>query len=63
MRAIEDVARASGFPEVRIGVRASLPSNMHFYEELGYRTRASGPHPRGPDFDMTMSKDVRGPTT
>jgi len=62
MRAIEDAARASRSPEVRIGVRASLPDNMHFYEELGYRTRDSRPHPRGPDFDMTLSKDVRGPT-
>ena len=62
MRAIEDAARASGSPEVRIGVRASLPGNLHFYEELGYRTRESRPHPRGPDFDMTLSKDVRDPT-
>ena len=63
MRAIEDAARASGSPEVRIGVRASLPGNLHFYEDLGYRTLASSPHPRGPDFDMTLSKDVRSPTT
>jgi PPOX class probable F420-dependent enzyme len=63
MRAIEDAARASGSPEVRIGVRASLPGNMHFYEDLGYRTLASSPHPLGPDFDMTLSKDVRSPTT
>ncbi len=58
MRAIEAAARAAGYAEIRIGVRASLPGNLRFYEELGYRTRASHPHPRGPDFDMTLSKDV-----
>jgi PPOX class probable F420-dependent enzyme len=63
MRAIEEAARGSGCAEVRIGVRASLPGNLHFYETLGYRTRASRPHPRGPDFDMTLSKDVRIRTT
>jgi PPOX class probable F420-dependent enzyme len=56
MRAIEAAARAAGHTEVRIGVRASLPENLRFYEELGYRTRESHPHSRGPDFDMTLSK-------
>lgn len=61
MHAIEDAARAAGHREVRIGVRASLPANLRFYEELGYRTRDSRPHPRGPDFDMTLGKDVTAP--
>jgi len=59
MRAIEAAARAAGYTEVRLGVRASLPANLRFYESLGYRTRDSRPHPRGPDFDMTLTKDVR----
>jgi hypothetical protein len=59
MRAIEAAARAAGYTEVRIGVRASLPANLRFYEGLGYRTRDSRPHPRGPDFDMTLTKDIR----
>jgi PPOX class probable F420-dependent enzyme len=62
MQAIERVARAAGYTEVQIGVRASLPGNLRFYEELGYRTQASRPHPRGPDFDMTLSKDLRADT-
>ena len=62
MQAIERAARAAGYTEVRIGVRASRPGNLRFYEELGYRTQASRPHPRGPDFDMTLSKDVRRDT-
>jgi PPOX class probable F420-dependent enzyme len=60
MRAIEDMARAAGYPEILIGVRASLPANMRFYEDLGYRTRSSAPHPRGHDYDMTLGKDLRG---
>jgi PPOX class probable F420-dependent enzyme len=63
MRAIEDAARAAGHAEVQIGVRASLPANLRFYEELGYRVRASRRHPRGPDYDMTLTKDLRGPST
>jgi PPOX class probable F420-dependent enzyme len=62
MQAIERVARAAGYTEVRIGVRANLPGNLRFYEELGYRTQASRPHPRGPDFDMTLSKNLRADT-
>jgi PPOX class probable F420-dependent enzyme len=58
MAAVEEAARAAGHAEVRIGVRASLPGNLRFYEDLGYRVRGSHPHPRGPDFDMTLSKYV-----
>jgi len=58
MRAVEGVARSAGYTEVQIGVRASLPGNLHFYEDLGYRTQAARPHPRGPDYDMTLSKDL-----
>lgn len=56
MGAIEEAARAAGYGEIRIGVRASLPGNLRFYEDLGYRTWGSHPHPRGPDYDMTLGK-------
>jgi RimJ/RimL family protein N-acetyltransferase len=58
MAALEDVARQAGLPEIRLGVRASLPSNLRFYENLGYRTFASAPHPRGPDYEIWMKKRV-----
>jgi PPOX class probable F420-dependent enzyme len=58
MRAVEEAARTAGHAEVRIGVRASLPANLRFYEDLGYRVRGSQPHPRGPDFDMSLGKRV-----
>jgi PPOX class probable F420-dependent enzyme len=63
MRAIEGAARAAGYAEVRIDVRASLPDNLRFYEGLGYRACASRRHPRGPDFEITLSKSLRTEAT
>jgi ribosomal protein S18 acetylase RimI-like enzyme len=60
MRAIESAARAAGLAEVRLATRAALWRNLRFYEGLGYRTCASRRHPRGPDYEITLSKDVRG---
>ena len=58
MTAIEERARQLNVSEVRLCVRASLPSNLRFYENCGYRAVESFPHPRGPDFVITMSKRV-----
>lgn len=58
MRSVEERARVLNLPEVRLSVRASLPSNLRFYEQIGYRTIESYPHPRGPDFVITLSKRV-----
>jgi ribosomal protein S18 acetylase RimI-like enzyme len=58
MAAFEEAARALGVPEARVGVRASLPSNLRFYENLGYRALASRPYPTGTDFDITLSKSL-----
>jgi ribosomal protein S18 acetylase RimI-like enzyme len=59
MRFLEDVAIELGRPEVRVGVRESLPGNVRLYEALGFRTLAVDPHPRGPDRTRTMVKPVR----
>ena len=40
-----DQAQASGYPEVRVGVRRQLPGNLRFYEKLGYRVIAEHRHP------------------
>jgi len=56
MEAVEAAARALGVREVRVGVRASLPSNLRFYENLGYRALASRPYAAGTDFEITLSK-------
>jgi ribosomal protein S18 acetylase RimI-like enzyme len=56
MAAFEEAVQALGVPEARVGVRASLPSNLRFYENLGYRALGSRPYPTGTDFEITMSK-------
>ena len=58
MAALEDVTRNAGLPEIRLGVRASLPSNLRLFENLGYRAFKSAPHPRGPDWVIWMRKPV-----
>ena len=55
---LEAVARSHAFPEIRLGVRASLPSNLALYRSLGYETIAIEPHPRGPDVIHTMAKVI-----
>ena len=62
MRAIEDAARAAGRAEVRLATRAALWQNLRFYEGLGYRTMSSRRHPRGSDYEITLSKRVDGGT-
>jgi len=66
MAAFEEAIRAPSIPVARVGVRASLPANLRFYENLGYRALASQVYPMGTDFEVTLSKrlDVspqRGP--
>ena len=55
---IEQRARELNLPEVRLCVRASLPSNLRFCESCGYRAIESAPHPGGFDFVITLSKKV-----
>jgi ribosomal protein S18 acetylase RimI-like enzyme len=61
MAAFEETVRALGAHEARVGVRASLPSNLRFYENLGYRALVSRPYPTGTDFEYGTS-DQRKPT-
>jgi N-acetyltransferase len=56
MNALEHLARQAGLPEIRLAVRASLPSNLRNYENLGYRAFESSPHPRGPDWEIWFRK-------
>ena len=58
MAAIEARARAAGVPEVRVGVRGSLPGNRRLYEKLGYRLIASRRYTNGTDVDMTLAKPL-----
>ena len=56
MAAFGGAGKALGIPDARVGVRASLPSNLRFYEDLGYRALASRPYPTGTDVEITLSK-------
>jgi GNAT superfamily N-acetyltransferase len=42
---IHEYAKAGGYREVRVGVRRQLPSNLRFYEGLGYLVIAEHRHP------------------
>lgn len=61
MQAVEHAVRALGVLEVRVGVRASLPSNLRLYENLGYRTIASRPYSTGTDFEIFLGKSLATP--
>jgi ribosomal protein S18 acetylase RimI-like enzyme len=56
MAAFEEAVQALGVPEARVGVRASLPSNLRFYENLGHRALGSRPYPTGNDVEITLRK-------
>ena len=56
MAAFEASAGARDVLEVRVGVRASLPSNRRLYERLGHRLMSSRPYSNGADVDLTLSK-------
>jgi GNAT superfamily N-acetyltransferase len=59
MAAFEETVHALHIPEARGGVRASLPANLRFYENLGYRALASRAYASGTDFDLTLSKKIK----
>ena len=60
MRQMEEIALRLGLSRIRLGTRASMPSNLAFYEQLGYRAVAREPHPRGPDINVWFEKELEG---
>lgn len=60
MAAIEREGAARGAREGRVNVRVTLPSNLRFYENLGYRAVASRRYPEGTDFTVTLAKTLAG---
>jgi ribosomal protein S18 acetylase RimI-like enzyme len=57
---LEDLARQSHLPEVRLGVRLSLPRNVELYRRLGYRVCRLHPYPEGTDTWAVLAKPVEG---
>ena len=60
LASLEDLARESQLPEVRLGVRLSLPRNMALYQGLGYQIRSLHPYPEGTDTWALFTKSVEG---
>jgi ribosomal protein S18 acetylase RimI-like enzyme len=58
MHHAEDIARQEGFTRARLGTRQSMPSNLAFYEHLGYEVVQHEQHPRGPDVIVWLEKDL-----
>jgi ribosomal protein S18 acetylase RimI-like enzyme len=54
MSYLEELGRALGLPEARVGVRRNLPDNIALYERLGYRIVSEQPHPRGPAYTSVI---------
>jgi ribosomal protein S18 acetylase RimI-like enzyme len=57
---LEDLARQSHRPDVRLGVRLSLPRNMELYQGLGYQVRSVHPYPEGTDTYAWLAKPAEG---
>lgn len=58
MRAFEREVLARQLSEARVRVRASVPSNLRLYENLGYRALSSRPYPSGTDFEIILGKPI-----
>ena len=57
---LEEIARQSHLPEVRLEVRLSWPRNMELYQGLGYQIRSVHPYPEGTDTWALLSQSVDG---
>jgi ribosomal protein S18 acetylase RimI-like enzyme len=57
---LEDLARQSHLPDVRLGVRLSLPRNVDLYQSLGYMMRSVHPYPEGTDTWAVLAKPMEG---
>ena len=61
MAYIEILAPQLGRTRVDLWTRLSMPSNLAFYERLGYHRVSTEPHPRGDDFSVWFAKEL-GPS-
>lgn len=58
MAHVESLAPALGRSKVHLWTRLSMPSNLAFYERLGYRIVNTEPHPRGNDTNVWFEKEL-----
>jgi ribosomal protein S18 acetylase RimI-like enzyme len=57
---LEELARQSHLPEVRLAVRLSLPRNVELYRRLDYHVRSFHSYPEGTDTWALLAKVVAG---
>lgn len=58
MAHIEQLAPSLGRTRIQLATRESVPSNVQFYERLGYTAVERVPHPRGPDITVWFEKEL-----
>lgn len=61
MAHVESLAPALGRSKVHLWTRLSMPSNLAFYERLGYRIVHTEPHSRGNDTNVWFEKELGPP--
>ena len=61
MAYVEGLAPTLSRNKVHLGTRLSMPSNLAFYERLGYRIVYTEPHPRGNDTNVWFEKELGTP--
>jgi len=55
---VEEIAPTLGRTRIQLATRQSVPSNVLFYERLGYTVTERVAHPRGPDITVWFEKVV-----
>jgi GNAT superfamily N-acetyltransferase len=58
MAYMEALAPVLGRATIRLGTRQSMPSNLSFYERLGYHVTHTEPHRKGPDTIVWFAKEL-----
>jgi ribosomal protein S18 acetylase RimI-like enzyme len=62
MAYVEGLAPSLERTRIQLATRQSIPSNIAFYERLGYRVVERVPHPRGPDITVWFEKELSEPS-
>jgi ribosomal protein S18 acetylase RimI-like enzyme len=55
---VERLATALGRMRIQLATRESVPSNLRFYQRLGYRVVERVAHARGPDITVWFEKEL-----
>jgi ribosomal protein S18 acetylase RimI-like enzyme len=56
---IAEIAKAGGYPEVRLATREVMESNLRLYERNGFQVTAKYVHPKGGGIVVDLVKIIR----